>query len=177
MLIMTSLHWIVVAIFVLLFVILVLLSLKEDDKKNLFSMIFSSFLLVAVGIVFSLYALDKYTKKAKLISVEHKRDFNSESVKIRGKIKNIGNFKIGYCNLEVKISNEIKRGGKRKSYFTPNRSLSGIFDSKKVEGNIFKEEYLIVKDLESKKSKNFTIKVPFPPRFDNPKYRYKLYCH
>jgi hypothetical protein len=175
---MTTLHWIMLAIFVLLFFILVLLSAKEKDLKTLMSMIFSSLLLTVAGAVFSLYALDKYTKKGKLVSSSQKRDLSRESVIVKGKIKNIGNFKIGYCNVEVKISNDItSRRGRTKSYFTPSTSFGDMFGSKDIKGNILKEEYLAVENLNPKKSKTFTISVPFPPHFENPKYRYKLYCH
>ena len=175
---MTTLHWIVVTVFVLLFLILVLLSAKEKSVKTLLSMIFSSLLLTAVGAIFSLYALDKYTKKWKIVSSSQKRDLSRESVIVRGNIKNEGNFKIGYCNVEVRISNDItSRKGRTTSYFTPSTSFGSMFGSKDIKSNIFKEEYLVVENLDPKKSKTFTVNVPFPPHFVNPRYRYKLFCH
>ncbi len=178
MIFMTTLHWIVVAVFALLFIILVLLSVKEKNIKTLLSMIFSSLLLVSAGAIFSLYALDQYTKKGKLVSSSQKRDLSRESVIVKGKIRNVGNFKIGYCNIEVRISNDItSRRGKTKSYFTPSTSFGSMFGSKDVKSNIFKEEFLAVENLDPKKSKNFTVNVSFPPHFVNPRYKYKLFCH
>ena len=177
MMFMTSLHWIVVAVFVLLFLILMLLSVGEKNKKTLISMIFSSFLLVSIGILFSLYALDKYTKKGELVSSKQARDLRHESVIVRGKIKNVGNFKIGYCKIEIRISNQMKHSRGTKSYFTPNKSLGNIFGSKDIKSNTIIEEFLAVEDLKPKKSKTFTASVPFPPHFENPKYRLKLFCH
>lgn len=178
MIFMTILHWIVVAAFVVLFLVLVLLSAKETNTKTLLSMIFSSLLLVVTGTIFSLYALDKYTKKGKLVSSSQKRDLSRESVIVKGKIRNEGKFKIGYCNIEVRISNDITSGrGRTKSYFTPSTSFGDMFGSKDVKGNIFKEEYRAVEHLNPKKSKNFNISVPFPPHFVNPKYRLQIFCH
>jgi hypothetical protein len=174
---MTSLHWIIVAVFVLLFLILVLLSVGEKNKKTLVSMIFSSLLLVSFGVLFSLFALDKYTKKGKLVNSKQTRDLRRESVIVRGKIKNVGDFKIGYCKVEVRISNQMKHGRGTKSYFTPNKSLSNIFSSKDIKSNTITEEFLAVEDLKPKKSKTFTASIPFPPHFENPKYRLKLFCH
>jgi hypothetical protein len=175
---MTTLHWIVLAVFILLFFILVLLSAKEKSVKTLLSMIFSSLLLTTAGAVFSLYALDKYTKKGKLVSSSQKRDLSRESVIVRGKIRNEGKFKIGYCNVEVRISNDINsRRGKTKSYFTPSTSFSSMFGSKDVKSNTFKEEFLAVENLDPKKSKTFTLSVPFPPHFINPRYKLTLFCH
>ncbi len=174
MIYMTFFHWMVVAIFAVLFFMLVILSSSEKNPKTLISMIFSSFLLVVVGTAFSLFALDKYTKEAKLLSSSKTRDYSNESVIIRGKIKNIGKFKIGYCNVEVRMINARKRGGKI-SYFTPSKSLS--FGSKDVKGNVVEEEFLAIKNLEPKKSKNFKIVMSFPPHFANPNYKLKLFCH
>jgi hypothetical protein len=171
---MTPLHWIVVAIFAVLFFMLVILSSNEKNTKTLISMIFSSFLLVVVGSAFSLFALDKYTKEAKLLSSSQTRDYSNESVIIRGKIKNIGKFKIGYCNVEVRMINPRKRGGKI-SYFTPSKTLS--FGSKSAKGNVIEEEFLAIKNIEPKKSKNFKIIMDFPPHFANPEYKLKLFCH
>jgi hypothetical protein len=175
---MTTLHWIVVAIFVILFFILVILSSKEKNKKTLISMIFSSFLLILFGIAFSLFALDKYTKKGKLLYSSQKRDHRKEIVIVKGKIKNIGNFKIGYCNVEVRISNDLTGSSRgKKSYFTPSKSLGDMFGSKNVKSNLVKEEFLAVTNLEPNKSKNFKISMKFPPHFVNPKYRIKVFCH
>jgi len=178
MLYMTSLHWIVVAIFVLLFFMLVILSSKEKNTKTLISMIFSSFLLVTFGMAFSLFALDKYTKKGKLVYSSQKRDHRKEIVVVKGKIKNIGNFKIGYCNIEVRMSNDItNRSGGKKSYFTPSKSLGNMFGSKDIKSNIVKEEFLAVENLEPGKSKNFKVSMKYPPHFVNPRYRIKVFCH
>ncbi len=174
MLYMTPFHWIIVAIFSVLFFMLVILSSSEKNPKTLISMIFSSFLLVVVGVSFSLFALDKYTKEAKLLSSSKTRNYSNESVIIRGKIKNIGKFKIGYCNVEVRMINPRKRGGKI-SYFTPSKSLS--FGSKDVKGNVVEEEFLAIKNLEPKKSKSFKIVMDFPSHFANPDYKLKLFCH
>ena len=64
-----------------------------------------------------------------------------------------------------------------KSYFTPSKSLSGIFESKDIKKNIVTEEFVAVEDLQPNKSKVFTKSVPFPTHFTNPKYRLKLFCH
>lgn len=174
MLHMTPLHWIVVAIFATLFFMLVILSSKEKNRKTLISMILSSFLLVTVGTVFSLFALDKYTKKAKLLSSSQTRDYAKESVIVRGKIKNVGKFKIGYCKVEVRMINSISHRGKV-SYFTPSKSLS--FGSKDVKGSVVTEDFLALRDLEPKRSKNFKFRMDFPSHFENPKYKLKLFCH
>jgi hypothetical protein len=175
---MTVLHWAVLAVFVLIFIILIVLSMSEKNRKNFLSMAFSSFLLVVVGSVFSLFALDKYTKKGKLLSHTENRSFSTEKVAIRGKIKNNGSFKIGQCKLEVTMSNKISPQNKGKvSYFTPSSSITDMFSSSKNRPNIIKEEFVAVKNLEPGKIKSFNISLPYPTYFDKARYRYRLFCH
>ena len=177
MIYMTVLHWVIVAVFVLLFLILVILSLKEKDMKTFTTMVISSLVLVAIGMSFSLFTLDKYTKIGKIVSWTKARDYRSESVIIRGKIKNEGKFKIGYCNVEIRMLNPISRNSKNVSYFTPTKSLGDLFGDKDIKSNVITEEFSAIKDLEPRKSKKFKIKMKFPSHFSNPKYKLKLFCH
>ncbi len=174
---MTIVHWIVVAIFVLIFLILLLLSLKEKNSKTFFSMVFSSFLVVSVGAIFSIFILDKYTKKAELLYYNHKIDFRTESVKVDGKIKNNGKFRIGYCNAIVRISNHPPRGSGTKSFFKSNNSITDIFSSKPKKKNLIEEELLAITDLPPKQSKRFYVKLDYPTYFENPKFNVKINCH
>ncbi len=174
---MTIVHWIVVAIFVLIFLVLLLLSINEKDSKTFFSMVFSSFLVVSVGMIFSIFILDKYTKRAELVSYKHQIDFRTEKVKIDGKIKNIGKFKIGYCNAIVRISNRPPRGSKSKSFFKASNSITDIFSSKPKKKNLIEEEILAITDLESKRSAKFHISLDYPTYFENPKFSVKINCH
>ena len=174
---MTILHWIVVAIFVLIFLILLLLSIKEKNRDTFFSMAFSSLLLVSAGTVFAIFILDNYTKKAELISHKHKIDFRKEIVKIDGKIKNIGKFKIGYCNAIVRISNHPPRGSSKTSFFKSNNSITDIFSSKPQKKNLIEEEILAVTNLDAKKSKRFQVRIDYPMYFVNPKFTVKINCH
>lgn len=178
MIYMTAVHWIIVAIFLLIFILLSIFSAREHNPKTMAGMIFSSFLLVAFGLGFSLFALDKYTKKGKLVSVTQNRDMGKEVVRIRGKIKNIGKFNIGYCTLEVRMSNDTSSyGNRKKSYFTPSKSLGGLFGEKDIKSNLVTDDFTAVEDLEPGKSKSFVVTMDYPPHFVNPKYKYQIFCH
>ncbi len=177
MIYMTILHWIVVAVFFLLFIILVILSVREKNTKTVIAMVISSFVLVSIGTAFTLFSLDKYTKIGKLVSSTQTRDYRNESVIVRGKVKNEGKFKIGYCNVEVRMSNPISYSGKSRSYFTPTKSLSDIFGDKNIKSNVVVEEFLAVENLKPNESKSFKISMKFPTHFSNPRYKLKLFCH
>lgn len=172
---MTIIHWIVAGIFLLIFLILTLLASREKSVKTMLAMIFSSFLLTVTATVISMVVIDKYTKKAKIITYKTQRDHAHESVIVRGMLQNVGNYKIGYCTLEVRVSNA-PQGGRLTSYFAPTKSLDfmkstgskvrSIIDEKDVARNILPGE-----------KKRFIISVRFPSYFENPQYRLKLNCH
>jgi len=71
----TILHWLDIAFFIILFIFLVILSVKaaKDNVKLLLSMIFSSFLVTVFLGVLGLIILEKYTKKAILLDVKQRR--------------------------------------------------------------------------------------------------------
>ena len=63
---LTIWHWSAIIAGIILFFMLVLLSLKEKNQKNIISMIFASFLVIITAEVFAMMAIDKYTKIATL---------------------------------------------------------------------------------------------------------------
>lgn len=176
----TILHWITIAIFIVLFILLVFLSLKEKKKNVLLSMIFASFLVTSTMALFSMFVLDKYTKEAQLYNVSHKRILRNESMHVTGKVKNVGKFKIGICTLEVKLVNEAIHSGnvKGNSIFTPTSSFSQLFgDSDGVKSSTILHEFTIAEDLEPREMRHFTVSFKYPPHFSKPVLRNKLFCH
>jgi len=175
---MTLLHWGAIVVFSLLFMILSLLSLKEKNKKTMFSMIFSSFLVTVLGTVISIFVIDKYTKKAKILSYTQKRNLANETIMFQGKIQNIGNFKIGYCTIEVKLSNNaMKMGRPKEAFFKPSTSLGPLFSAKESKSSVVKEEFKVVKNLAAKKVKDFRIYMKYPPYMKAPGLKLTLNCH
>ena len=130
-------------------------------------MVFASFLVTSMGAVFSMFVLDKYTKKAKLLKISHKRILRNESISITGKIKNVGKFKIGLCTLEVKIVSDAFSTGK----------LKGSNKDKDQKVTTISKEFAIAKDLKPNEIRTFTVNMKYPPYFQSPYFGYKLYCH
>ncbi|NPA12314.1 MAG: DUF2393 domain-containing protein [Epsilonproteobacteria bacterium] len=178
----TILHWLDIAFFLILFIFLVILSVKaaKDSVKLLLSMIFASFLVTAFGAVLGLVILEKYTKKAKLLNVEQRRVLINETLVLKGRVKNIGKFKINYCKLEIKLVNNGWGGGFTKgTFFKPGGlSLFGSKEEKKKRPNtVTATRYIITDGLKPGEIKNFSAVIPYPPYFKNTYLNYKLYCH
>ncbi len=175
----TILHWITLIIFLLIFILLVIVSKKETNPKIFWAMVFSSFLVISMLSIFSMFVLDKYTKKAKLINVSHKRVLLNETIMFFGQVKNIGKFEIGHCTFEVKMVNNALNINdlSGKTFYAPKSGLGSLFSNKKSKPSTIVKDFTIAKYLKPGTIKNFTVTMPYPPYFQNANIRYKLYCH
>ncbi|MBE0491623.1 MAG: DUF2393 family protein [Sulfurospirillum sp.] len=176
----TILHWFTLLIILVVTILLSVIAIKQDNRKILVSMLFSILLVMSMLGVFSMYVLDKYTKKAQLEEVTQKRILISESLNLIGKIRNIGSFDIGTCKLEVKLVNNALSGGnvKGSSIFTPRSGLGDLFkNSDEMPQSTLIQEFVIAKDLRSGELRNFSVSMPYPPNFQKTTLNYKLYCH
>ena len=176
----TILHWLDIAFFLILFIFLAILSLKAagNNTKLLISMIFASFLVTSFSAVLGLIILEKYTKKAILLDVKQRRVLINETLVLKGRVKNIGKFKINYCKLEIKLVNNGWGGGFSKGTFFKPGGLSLFGSKEKKRPNIIKATRLIITDgLMPGEIKNFSAIIPYPPYFKNTYLNYKLYCH
>ena len=176
----TILHWLDLLFFLILFIFLVILSVKAagNNIKVLISMIFASFLVTAFGGVLGIIILEKYTKKAKIIELKQRRVLLNETLVLKGRVKNIGKFKINYCKLKIKLVNNAWGKKIEKGAFFKSGGLS-IFGSKekKVKPNTIEMTKVIVRDLDPGVIKNFSTVIPYPPYFKNTYLNTKLYCH
>jgi hypothetical protein len=178
----TILHWFTLLFFLILFIFLFILSVKaaNNNVKLLVSMIFSSFLVTSFGAVVGIVVLEKYTKKAVLLNIKLRRVFLNETLMVKGRVKNIGKFKINYCKLDIKlVNNGWSRGIQKGTFFKPGGlSLFGSKDEKEKKPNVVKATKIIIKDgLYPGEIKHFSTIIPYPPYFSNTYINYKLYCH
>jgi len=176
----TILHWIVLLILLVVFILFCVIALKQTNKKILISMLFSNFIVVLLIAILAMLVLDKYTKVAKLENVTQKRILMTETFTLSGKIRNVGNFSIGKCKLKVKLVSNAMTGGnvQGSQIFTPSGlGFFKIFSSKKDERpTTVINEFVIAENFRSGELRNFTVSMPFPPHFQRPFMNYKLYC-
>lgn len=175
------LHILVLIAIFLLFMILCILSFRQYSGKMLSSMLFTITLMSLMLGGFAMLTLDKYTKKAKIITFEHQRILRNESIVFRGQVRNIGNFDIGSCSIEIKIiSNPSPKDLSSNTMFQPRSGLGFLFDifgdKKKNATSIVKEEFKISNSLSPQQSQKFIVTMPFPTHFKRPSIHQKLYC-
>ena len=174
----TILHIIALSIMVVIFFLLFIIYLKETRKKIFWSMVFANFLVTTMLAIFSMFVLDKYTKKATIEGLNHKRVLLNENIVFSGKIRNIGSFGIGTCKLEVKLVNNAvsSKNLKGSSVFKPTSGLEFIGDGDGKPSTL-KYTFVVAKDLKSGELRNFSVTMPYPSYFSNTTTYQKLYCH
>jgi len=177
---MTILHWLSLLFFVILFILLVFLSRKEKKRNIFWSMVFASFLVTSTGAIFTIFALDKYTKKGKLLSIEYHRILRTEEIVFKGKVANVGKFKIGQCKLTIKMINNpinTRNLGKGQMFSPSGMEFFKSKDKKKEKKNTILKEFVVAKNLKPRETKSFILRLDYPPYFSKPKFIYKLNCH
>ena len=172
-------HYISIAFFVLLFVLLAYLSKKETNKKIFLSMILASFLVTSTGAIFSLFIIDKYTKKAKLMNVKSRRVLRNESMMVSGVVKNVGKFSTGTCKLKIKVVNRsVDASNLAGNVFTPTSGLGDLLTNKnkKPKTNKIEIEKKIASNLDPGEYENFAVSFKYPSYFSNPYQKFELNC-
>ena len=177
---MTILHWFSLLFLFILFILLVFLSKKEKRRNVFWSMVFASFLVTSSGAILTIFVLDKYTKKGKLLSISNHRILRTENIVFKGKVTNVGKFKIGQCKLTIKMINNttnMRNLGEGQMFAPSGFEFFKSKDKKKERKNTIEEEYVVAKNLKPREVKSFIIRMKYPPYFSRPKFIYKLNCH
>ncbi len=175
----TILHWIVAVILSVLLVLFSLIALKQNGKKVIITILVINFIVISMLFVLSILILDKYTKKAQLENIVQKRILRTERLTLSGRVRNIGNFDIGKCSLEIKLVNNPMQSGSAKGsqVFTPSGFSFFSFSKKNTQPSTVINKFVIAKNLRSKELRNFSVSMRYPPYFKKPYMDYELYCH
>lgn len=172
----TVVHIVFLIFYIILFVALAMLTMKETRPKIFWAMIFANALVMVTLSIFTMLVLDKYTKKARIENLTQKRVLRNETITFKGKIRNIGSFTIGKCVLEVKLVNNptTSRTLGGSDLFKPSSGLD--FLSKNPKPSTVSKNFLIATSLKSKELRNFSVNMPFPPYFSKASTHQYLRC-
>ena len=174
-------HFIVIGVILLSMSFGIYASLKQKSVKLRTSMLFSVLLIHILIGVFSIFVVDKYTKKASLYKVKNRRILSTETIAYSGFVKNSGNHTIGKVTFEVKIVNKGSATGNIKggSFY----KSSGFFDFFSSGADVLykpqsiTKEFVVAKNLKPGEVKSFHVYFKFPPYFRNVSHFTKVYAH
>jgi len=174
-------HYIVLSVIAVLFLLGVISALRQSDKKMIFGMLVTTFVVSLFLAVFSIIVVDKYTKKASLYKLKNKRILSIEKIVYTGIVKNEGKFTIGKVKLEVKLVNKGHATGNVKG--TNFYKASGFFDFFTKGYNIqskpqtFTKEVVVARNLRPGEKHRFRFYFAYPGYFRSVAQFTKLSCH
>jgi len=165
------LHYLVLGIVFILFIIGIIKSLQQKKRNILMGMLFSVTIISLFFAVFSVIIIDKYTKKVELYQVKNKRLLGIEKIIYTGIVKNEGDFTIGKVIFEVKLVNKGHATGNVKggNFYRPSGLLdfmpNGSRDKEKAKPQSVVKEFVVAKNLKPGTSKAFRVYFDYPPYF------------
>jgi hypothetical protein len=164
-----------------IFVSGVIASFKQRDAKMKYSMLFSITLISTFLAVFSVFVVDKYTKKVELSELKNKRLLGAEKIIYSGIVKNVGNYPIGKISFSIKLVNKGHATGNVKggNFYKPSGFLaffSGGF-SRNNKPQTIEKEFIVAKNLKPGQSKHFRVYFDYPPYFSSTAHFAKVWGH
>jgi len=174
-------HYLILAIIFLLFVGGVVGALKQSDRKMRYSMIFSVSLITLFLAVFSIFIVDKYTKKVELFKLKNRRLLSTEQIVYSGIVKNVGSYPIGKVTFSIKLVNRGHATGNVKgaNFYRPSGFIdffSGGFNAKEKPQTVEKE-FIVAKNLKPNEIKRFRVYFKYPPYFSSTAQFAKVWGH
>lgn len=174
-------HYIVLGVIFLIFVGGVAASLQQKDAKMRYSMLFSVGLISLFLAVFSVFVVDKYTKKVTLSKMKNKRLLSTEKIIYTGIVTNVGNYPIGKVTFDIKLVNKGHATGNVKggNFYKPSGIVSffsgGFGMSSKPQ--TIEKEFIVAKNLKPGQSKHFRVYFDYPPYFSSTAQFAKVWGH
>ncbi|MEA1956121.1 MAG: DUF2393 family protein [Campylobacterota bacterium] len=174
-------HYLVILVFILILIGGIRISLRQEKKKMIYSMLFSVTLVTTVIGVFFLFIVDKYTKEVELHKLKNKRLLSSEKIIYSGMVKNTGGYAIGEVTFKIKLVSRGSISGKAKTGVF--YKSSGFFDmfsntpSGSKGSNTMTKEFVVAKNLKPGQAKMFRVYFDFPANFRNVSEYAKVYGH
>ena len=176
----TIIHYIVVAIALLILGAGVFAALKQTKKKLVKPMIFSSLLIsVLVGAI-GIAVAEKYTKKVKIIKVDNRRYLTMEKISYFGRVKNVGKYPLAKVYVVIKLVNGGHATGfKKGSFFQANSGFFSIFTgmNKLYKPQTIEKEFLVAQDLPPGASASFRVTFDYPGYFKSASDFVRAYAH
>jgi hypothetical protein len=167
---LTTLHYLLIAILALLFIIGLIFSMQTKSKLSMLTTV--TLVLGFIGF-FSWRAINENVYLVEVTNLDKERYYQSEQILIKGIVRNVGNYPVANVVAVVRLSNSTGgAGGKNDSIFSQPTVFAEIFDGddpKFVRQNII-EEHPIADYINPGKGVPFKIMMDYPSHFKNASY-------
>ena len=174
-------HFIVIGIVLVIFVLGVIASINNGKKKLILPMIFSvtlmSVLIGSIGIA----VVEKYTKKVKLIKLQNRRYLTQEKISYFGFVKNTGKYPLAKVYLHVKLVNAGHATGNVKGgNFYKNSGFADFFSKGAdilYKPQTVEKDFVVARNVKPGEVIPFRVTFPYPPYFKNTADFVKVSAH
>jgi len=174
-------HYIVLGIIFIIFISGVVASLKQTDTKMKYSMLFSVTLISLFLAVFSVFVVDKYTKKVALSKLKNRRILSIEKIVYSGMVTNTGKYPIGKVTFDIKLVNKGHATGNVKggNFYKPSGFFSFFSNglNLRAKPQTVEKEFVVAKNLKAGESAFFRVYFDYPPYFSSTAQFTKVWGH
>lgn len=152
---------------------------RDGNLSVFYTLLICGFLGLILLCFVGASTIEGYTKKAKISNFTTEHIFNTESLKLRGRVANIGAFKLVKVQLEVHFKNSSLHDTSGQNFFKPRSFTDMLADltSPKKSKDVVIYRVTIGKNIKPKSFRNFIKTVPYPPGFVRPLITYKVIAH
>ena len=175
-------HYAVFFIIGLIFLGGVVAALKQKKSSMKFSMLFTTLLISLFLAIFSIFVVDKYTKKVALYKLKNKRLLSIEKIVYTGVVKNVGKYPVGKVVVSIKLVNKGHVTGNVKggNFYRPSGFfdfMSSVVDDGRNKPQTVEKEFVVAKNLKPGQAKSFRVYFRYPPYFSSTAQFVKVYGH
>jgi phosphate/sulfate permease len=174
-------HYIVFGVIGVIFMGGIIASMRQKDTKTVLSMLFSVTLISLFLALFSIFVVDKYTKKVELSKLKNRRLLSTEQIVYTGIVKNVGKYPIGKVTFEIKLVNRGHATGNVKggNFYKPSGFVSFFTEglNMKEKPQTITKEFVVAKNLQPGRMQRFRVYFRYPPYFSATSQFAKVWGH
>lgn len=161
---LTPLHFILIAVFILILLIGGILSLRTKSPLSIFITLSSVVILIGA---FSWSAINQIAYQVEITNISQERYYQSEQILVKGTVRNIGDYQVNNVVAVIKMTNKEGANSEKASQFSQPTVFAELFegDDPKFKHQNIVEEHVVAESLQPGKSKTFRIMMDFPPHF------------
>lgn len=167
-------HYLAFIIIAAMLISAILYTLMQKDIPNKGSFITMYSIVALITLIFTINAINGYTKQVLLLNVKNHRFLSTESIIYTGTVRNTGHYDVGQVEIEIEIFDQGLKKQARASYestaFNDHfndvdiRKLLG-FKRPDIKPTSFIIRKTVAKELKAGQGKQFAVSIDYPSFF------------
>lgn len=170
-------HILVLICAILIFVLLnLLIYLNKSKPKNFYSLILVNFLIVTIGSIMVMLALDDKLKTAIITDVSTQRVYINETIVLKGSVKNTSKYNFSSCVVSIQMNSSPGKLQDLSEHLTKTNNFFSFLYKNEKEDSAPVKVSVKVDNIKPFELRPFSAILAYPPNFIDPKFIYKIQC-